>query len=237
MRPLLAVREITVRYVGSVALDRCSMAVGAGEIVCLLGANGAGKTTTLQAVAGLVRPDEGVVELEGVAVTGRRTEDIVALGVALVPEGRQLFPSMTVEENLDLGAFLLRPRARRAGARARVFELFPRLGERRRQQAGTLSGGEQQMVAIGRALMSEPRFLMLDEPSLGLAPLVVEQVFATIGRIRQQGVTILVVEQNAEQALALADRGYILETGRVVLQGAAADLARSDLVRRAFLGV
>ncbi len=236
MTPLLAVSDLTVRYLGSIALDGCSLVVETGEVVCLLGANGAGKTTMLRTVAGLVRADGGTVELDGGLIAALDPEQIVARGVALVPEGRQVFPSMTVEENLELGAYLLRPRRRRTALFARVWELFPRLRERRRQQAGTLSGGEQQMVAIGRALMCEPRFLMLDEPSLGLAPLVIEQVFATISRIRQQGVTILLVEQNAEQALAVADRGYVLETGQVVLQGLAGELVRSDLVRRAFLG-
>jgi branched-chain amino acid transport system ATP-binding protein len=237
MTPLLRVTDLTVDYVGSLALRGCSLTVDEGQVVCLLGSNGAGKSTTLKAIAGLVKPRGGRVELAGTDITGLPAEQIVPRGVALVPEGRQLFPSMTVEENLELGAFVPGAKARRAEARARVFELFPRLRERRRQQAGTLSGGEQQMLAIGRALMSGPRFLMLDEPSLGLAPMVVDHVFETIGEIRRQGVTILVVEQNAEQALAVAERGYVLETGRIVLAGTRAELESSDRVRRAFLGV
>ncbi len=237
MTALLRVTDLTVDYVGSLALRGCSLAVDEGEVVCLLGSNGAGKSTTLKAIAGLVAPQRGRIQLDGADITGLAAERIVPLGVALVPEGRQLFPSLTVQENLELGGFVPHVRPRRAELRERAFHLFPRLRDRRRQQAGTLSGGEQQMLAIARALMSAPRFLMLDEPSLGLAPMIVDQVFETIGAIRRQGVTILLVEQNAEQALAVADRGYVLETGRIVLDGPAGELGRSDHVRRAFLGV
>ncbi len=237
MSALLTVRDLTVSYLGSVALRGCSLDVEAGEVVCILGANGAGKSTALRAVAGLVAPENGRVEFDGVDITGVPAERLLSRGVALVPEGRQVFSSMSVQENLELGALTPRTRRRRPALLEQAFEMFPRLRERRRQQAGSLSGGEQQMVAIARALMSEPRFLMLDEPSLGLAPLVVDQVFDTIRRIRLTGMTILLVEQNAEQALDVADRGYVLETGRIVLAGSAADLLSSDLVRRAFLGV
>jgi branched-chain amino acid transport system ATP-binding protein len=236
MMPLLRLDDLTVAYAGAIALRGCSLTVHSDEVVCLLGANGAGKTTTLRAVTGLVKPQKGRVLLDGRDVIGLPAEQMVRFGVAMVPEGRQVFPDMTVEENLDLGGRVLRSRSKHAELLDMVFKLFPRLSERQRQRAGTLSGGEQQMLAIGRALMSAPRFIMFDEPSLGLAPMVVERVFETIPKIRAQGVTILLVEQNAEQALAVADRGYVLEAGSVVLQGSSDELRRSDHLRRAFLG-
>jgi branched-chain amino acid transport system ATP-binding protein len=214
-----------------------SLRVVRGEIVSLLGANGAGKTTTLKAISGLIRAREGAVLLDGQPLTGLPPSRIVERGVAQVPEGRQLFTNMTVEENLEMGAYLPRTRAGQAKRRARVLELFPRLAERSRQIAGTLSGGEQQMVAIARALMSEPRLLILDEPSLGLAPIVVRDIFEVIRRINLEGTTVLLVEQNLARALALSHRGYVLETGSVVLEGGGQELLANPHTRKAFLGL
>jgi branched-chain amino acid transport system ATP-binding protein len=208
-------------------------------VVCLIGANGAGKTTLLNAVCGLVRR-EGQIVFDGRPITGLTPEAIVALGISQVPEGRQLFAAMTVSENLDLGAYLRHRRHSKEEIRRdleRVFDLFPRLRDRLSQQAGTLSGGEQQMLAIGRALMARPRLLLMDEPSLGLAPKVVEDILATLLRLRREGgLTILLVEQNARAALKVADRGYVLETGRIILSGPAADLLQDRQVTRAYLG-
>jgi branched-chain amino acid transport system ATP-binding protein len=234
---LLEVRGLSVAYGDVRVLHGVSLRVGAREIVSLLGANGAGKTTTLKAISGLLPAREGAVLLEGQPLTGLRPSRIVERGIAHVPEGRQLFTNMTVEENLDMGAYLPRTRTGQAQRRAWVLDLFPRLAERRRQTAGTLSGGEQQMVAIGRALMSEPRLLILDEPSLGLAPIVVRDIFDTIRRINQEGTTVLLVEQNLARALALSDRGYVLETGSVVLEGTGRELLANPHTRKAFLGL
>jgi branched-chain amino acid transport system ATP-binding protein len=213
-----------------------SLEVRAGEIVALIGANGSGKTTTLRAISGLLPLRQGRVELDGRRIDGLGSAAIVAAGVAHVPEGRQLFPTMTVEENLDLGARTAEGRARRAQTLARVVELFPRLAERRRQLAGTLSGGEQQMVAIGRALMARPRLLMLDEPSLGLAPVVVSAIFANLAAINRDGLTILLVEQNVLRALRLSHRAYVLENGTITLTGPSPALITDDRIKRAYLG-
>jgi branched-chain amino acid transport system ATP-binding protein len=237
---VLRIRNLDVSY-GSVAvLRRVSLHVAEGEIVALIGANGAGKTTLLGAVTGLVRPRAGEIALRGRNVAGLRTEEIVALGCSLVPEGRQVFPSLSVRDNLLLGAHVQERRglSRREVERdlQRVHGLFPRLAERESQLAGLLSGGEQQMLAIGRALMARPSLLMLDEPSMGLAPLVVKDIFAVVSRIREEGCTVLLVEQNARSALRIARRGYVLETGRVVLEGAAEELLANRDVQRAYLG-
>jgi branched-chain amino acid transport system ATP-binding protein len=223
-------------YYGEIhALKGVSLEVQRGEIVTLLGNNGAGKTTTLKTISGLLAPRQGRVELEGRPLTGLAPHDIVGLGIGHVPEGRRIFNRLTVRENLLMGAFL-RSDGGIDGDLQRVFALFPRLQERIAQVAGTLSGGEQQMLAIGRALMARPRLLLLDEPSMGLAPVLVEQIFETIGEVNRQGTTILLVEQNAAMALSIAHRGYVLETGTVVLTGTAASLGDNPDVRRAYLG-
>ena len=235
--PLLAVDGIDVFYGDVQALWEVSLEVHQGEVVALLGSNGAGKTTTIRTISGLIRPRAGRIAFGGREIQRLPAHEVVALGIAQVPEGRRLWPNLTVAENLRLGAYPTRARARLAEQRERMLELFPRLAERRDQLAGTLSGGEQQMLAIARALMSQPTLLMLDEPSLGLAPIVVQEVFRTLRDIRQAGVTVLLVEQNVHQALELADRGYVLETGRVVLQGPSADLLANPEVRTAYLGM
>lgn len=235
---MLQVRNLTAYYGKIVALAGVSCHVKAGEIVALIGANGAGKTTLLNAICGLVTA-RGQITFEGESLLGQAPEAIVARGISQVPEGRQIFAPLTVQENLELGAYLrLRQRQRDRVVRdlRRIYELFPKLWERRDQVAGTLSGGEQQMLAIARALMARPRLLLLDEPSLGLAPVIVEQIMRTIARLRQQGVTILMVEQNARLALSIADRGYVLETGHIIISGAAADLLNDRQVTRAYLG-
>jgi branched-chain amino acid transport system ATP-binding protein len=232
---MLEVRDLHVYYGEIHALKGVTLAVGKGEIVTLLGNNGAGKTTTLKALSGLLAPRSGDVRLDGESLVGVPAHEIVLRGIAHVPEGRRIFNRLTVLENLEMGAY-----ARADGGIAqdleRVFALFPRLGERRTQVAGTLSGGEQQMLAIGRALMAAPRILLLDEPSMGLAPVLVEQIFETVQGINRQGTTILLVEQNAAMALSIAHRGYVIETGSVVLAGAAEDLRENPEVRRAYLG-
>ena len=234
---MLEVSAISVAYGDVRVLHRVSLRVKAGEIVSLLGANGAGKTTTLRAISGLIPVQEGGVTFEGRPLTGLSPSRIVERGIAHVPEGRQLFTNMTVEENLEMGAYLPQAKMARAETLARVLELFPRLGERRRQVAGTLSGGEQQMVAIGRALMSRPRLLVLDEPSLGLAPIVVKNIFETVKRINADGTTVLLVEQNLAESLRLSDRGYVLETGSIAMEGRGADLLADPHTRKAFLGL
>ena len=218
------------------AVRAVSLQVRAGEIVALIGSNGAGKTTTLRAISGLLPLRQGTVDLDGRRINGLGSAAIVAAGIAHVPEGRQLFPTMTVLENLELGARTAEGRARRGETLARVFELFPRLSERQRQLAGTLSGGEQQMVAIGRALMARPRLLMLDEPSLGLAPVVVNSIFANLTAINRDGLTILLVEQNVLRALRLSHRAYVLENGTITLTGPSATLLADERIRRAYLG-
>ncbi|HWP24352.1 MAG TPA: ABC transporter ATP-binding protein [Candidatus Binatia bacterium] len=232
---MLRVSELHVYYDAIHALKGVSFNVERGELVTLLGANGAGKTTTLKTISGLLRPRRGRIELDSQSLEAMPPHEVVRLGVAHVPEGRKVFPRFTVLENLKIGAY-----ARVAGEIGAeldfVFQMFPRLGERQKQYAGTLSGGEQQMLAIGRALMAKPRLLLLDEPSMGLAPKIVEQILETIRTINQAGVTVLLVEQNAAMALAISHRGYVLETGTVILEGSAAELAGNDLVRQAYLG-
>jgi branched-chain amino acid transport system ATP-binding protein len=232
---LLDVKDIHVFYGTIEAVKGMSFHVDRGEIVCLIGANGAGKTTTLRTVSGLLRPGEGAIFYNGQRIDLLPAHEIVGLGVAQSPEGRRIFPRMSVRENLDMGAFTRKDAAQRQDME-RILELFPILKERARQAAGTLSGGEQQMLAIGRALMTKPKLLLLDEPSMGLAPIVVERIFQTIREIRQQGVTILLVEQNAAQALNLANRGYVIETGKIVLEDEAKALLANERVRKAYLG-
>jgi branched-chain amino acid transport system ATP-binding protein len=218
------------------ALRGIDLEVRAGELVCLLGANGAGKSSTLRAISGLLRPTAGRIVLDGRDLAGVEPARVLAAGIAHCPEGRRVFPHLTVEENLDMGAYVRRDRAGITRDLERVCAHFPILGQRRRQPAGTLSGGEQQMLAIGRALMARPRLILFDEPSLGLAPTVVETTFAVIADIRRQGTTVLMVEQNAHLALQMADRAYVMETGQIVLSGTARDLLTNDHVRRAYLG-
>uniref|UniRef100_A0A7C2B2R6 ABC transporter ATP-binding protein n=1 Tax=Thermomicrobium roseum TaxID=500 RepID=A0A7C2B2R6_THERO len=234
--PLLELQRVHVHYGLIQALKGISLTVEQGEIVTLLGANGAGKTSTLRAISGLVRPSAGRILLHDIDLTHRKPHEIVELGVGHVPEGRRIFPRLSVEENLRLGAFTVRDRTEIARRQEYVFTLFPRLAERRKQPGGTLSGGEQQMLAIGRALMMQPRILLLDEPSMGLAPVLVESIFEVIQRLNRDGTTILLVEQNARMALEIAHRGYVLETGEIVLAGSAAELARDPRVQAAYLG-
>jgi branched-chain amino acid transport system ATP-binding protein len=208
-----------------------------GEIVTLIGANGAGKTTTLRTISGLLKPRHGTVYLEGDDLSKYPAHDIVYMGVAMVPEGRGIFSKLSVQENLDMGAFSRKDKAQISGDLERVFTLFPRLKERRNQVAGTLSGGEQQMLATGRALMAHPRLLLLDEPSMGLAPILVESTFDTIQAINDEGTTILLVEQNATMALSVADRGYVLQTGEIVLSDSAENLKQNEMVQKAYLGI
>ena len=238
-QPLLEVRDIVVHYGRIEALHGVSLVVGEGELVTLLGSNGAGKTTTMRAISGLLPLSGGSVWFEGRDISGMKAHQRVAAGLIQAPEGRGVFPGMTVTENLEMGCY-----GRRFPSRAEhrekldwVFETFPRLAERRDQVGGTLSGGEQQMLAIGRSLMARPRVLLLDEPSMGLAPIVIQQIFGIIADINSQGTTVLLVEQNAQQALSRSDRAYILETGTVTREGAARELLRDDSIRAAYLGV
>ena len=233
---LLAVRDLDVAYGAIQALRGVSLAVRSGEIVTLIGANGAGKTTLLRTISGLLTARRGSILFGDHELTRLPAHRIVALGISQVPEGRIVFPNLSVRDNLDLGAYLRRDRAGIRADLERVFTLFPRLRERERQRAGTLSGGEQQMLAIGRALMSRPRLLLMDEPSLGLAPILVREIFRTIAEISKQGVTILLVEQNAHMALGIADRGYVMETGSIVLSDTRENLLRNEEVKSAYLG-
>jgi branched-chain amino acid transport system ATP-binding protein len=236
MPAILEVQDLTASYGITNVLHGLAFAVEAGGITTILGANGAGKTTTLRAVSGAVRTT-GIVKFEGHRIDGKAAEDIVRLGIAHVPEGRGTFVNLTVEENLRLGAYVRRDRAGTATDFARVYDYFPVLGQRRRQVAGTLSGGEQQMLAVARALMLRPRLLLLDEPSLGLAPLVVREIFRIVRAINaEQGVSVLLVEQNAAIALGVARHAYVLETGRVVMDGPASALSQDDTIRRSYLG-
>ena len=234
---MLEVSSVTAGYGEFTALWDVNLVVNAGEAVAVVGPNGAGKTTLMRVISGLVRVRAGEVRLDGRSLATEPAHGIVARGIAHVPEGRRIFPKLTVEENLKMGAFLPAARRRYAGTVARVYELFPGLAERRRQRAGTLSGGEQQMLAIGRALMSGPKLILLDEPSLGLAPVMVLRLFDLIRRVREEGYTILIVEQNVRQVLSLADRAYLLEVGRIRVEGRAADLADQDFVRQAYVGL
>ncbi|MDR5694129.1 MAG: ABC transporter ATP-binding protein [Armatimonadota bacterium] len=234
---MLLVESINVAYGDLQVLWDVSLSVREGELVALIGANGAGKTTTLRAITGLLRPRSGRILFDGKDLVGLSPHRIVELGIAHVPEGRQLFPLMTVEEHLLLGSYLSRARAKRAQNLERVLSIFPVLRERFHQVAETLSGGEQQMLAIARALMSDPQVLFLDEPSLGLAPLIVKEVFGIIEQIHREGTTILLVEQNIQQALAIADRAFVMENGRVVLEGSGSELLAHPEVKKAYLGM
>jgi ABC-type branched-chain amino acid transport systems, ATPase component len=234
---MLEVRELDVAYGEVTILRNVHVTLDKGESVAVIGANGAGKSTLLRTISGLLRPRRGGVFFDGVRIDHLPPYEIAGLGIAHVPEGRRVLPEMTVEENLELGAYLPGPKARRRESLEWVYGIFPRLADRRRQQAGTLSGGEQQMLAMGRGLMLRPRFLMLDEPSLGLAPLIVDATFEKIADVRRQGIGILLVEQNVQRALGLADRGYVLEGGEVVLQGSSQTLLENPHVKVAYLGL
>ena len=234
MAQCLKVNDINVYYGAIHAIKGVSFEVNEGEIVTLIGANGAGKTTTLQTVSGLLRSKTGSIEFMGESISHVPAHKLVKMGLAQVPEGRRIFLQMTVQENLDMGAFTQKGDTQ--ASMERVFEQFPRLKERRKQIAGTLSGGEQQMLAMGRALMSQPKLLMLDEPSMGLSPILVEFVFQIIKEMHQNGVTILLVEQNAQAALSVADRAYVMETGKITLTGTGKELAASEAVKKAYLG-
>lgn len=235
--PLLDIRGLTAGYNGRDVLHGIDLSIAPGEFICVIGANTAGKTTLLRAVSRLAPRARGVMEFDGRDLTRLASHELAALGIAHVPEGRQIFPDMTVAENLALGAFAARRSADIEGRMERVLALFPRLRERHRQSAGTLSGGEQQMVAVGRALMSRPKLLMLDEPSHGLAPKVIEEMHEAFAAINRGGTTVLLVEQNVALALELATRGYVLESGRITLQGTTAALRENDAVRAAYLGI
>ncbi len=234
---LLEVQDIHTYYGNIHALKGASLTVGQGEIVTLLGANGAGKTTTLRTICGLLKPRQGKVLLDGEDLGGYKAHEIVAKGVAMVPEGRGIFSRLTVAENLDMGAYARSDRAAIRQDLERVFSLFPRLKERSKQVAGTLSGGEQQMLATGRAMMAHPRLLLMDEPSMGLAPILVESIFSTLKTINEEGTAILLVEQNAHMALQIAQRGYVLQTGQVVLAKSSEELQRDPMVKKVYLGM
>ena len=233
---MLEIKDLKVHYGGIEALKGISFEVNEGEIVTLIGANGAGKSTTLRAIMRVVHPSGGSICFQGDNITNMDTQRIVDKGVVLVPEGRRVFPNLTVVENLRIGAYLRKDKEGIEKDVEHVYTLFPRLAERHWQMAGTLSGGEQQMLAVGRALMAKPRLLMMDEPSLGLAPLVVKDIFDIIRRIHAEGVTVLLIEQNANAALKIADRGYVMETGRITLTGTGAELLSNESVREAYLG-
>ncbi len=233
---MLTLEGVDAGYSGLQILSGIGLEVGDGEIVALIGANGAGKTTTLRAISGVIAPTAGTITLDGRRIDGRRSHEIVDAGIVQVPEGRELFASLTVEENLRMGS-ITQPKATYTESREQVEEMFPILRERRSQVAGTLSGGQQQMLAIARALMAKPRLLMLDEPSLGLAPLLVRQVFETVRSVAASGLTILIVEQNAAQVLEFADRAYVMESGEVVMDGAGVELLSDERVRSAYLGM
>ena len=234
---MLEVNDIHAYYGNIHALKGISLTVEEGEIVSLIGANGAGKTTTLRSISGLLPPRQGTISLEGEDLSAYKAHEIVYKNVAMVPEGRGIFARLTVSENLDMGAFSRQDKDEISQDLESVFTLFPRLKERRTQVAGTLSGGEQQMLATGRALMAHPRLLLMDEPSMGLAPVLVEDIFDTILEINKEGTTILLVEQNAQMALSVADRGYVMQTGEIVLQDTAANLKENEMVQKAYLGI
>jgi len=233
---MLKIENLEVAYGNIKAIKGVSLEVNQGEIVTLIGSNGAGKSTTLRAISGILKPRSGSITFNGERIDGVEGHEIVAKGICQSPEGRRIFPKMTVDENLDLGAFLRNDKTEIANDRQRVLELFPRLQERIDQKAGTMSGGEQQMLAVGRALMGSPKLLLLDEPSMGLAPVLVEMIFETIEKINKQGTTILLVEQNALAALNVADRAYVLESGSIKMSGKAKDLISNDEVTKAYLG-
>jgi branched-chain amino acid transport system ATP-binding protein len=233
---MLKVRDLVVAYGGIEALKGISIDVPDGQIVTLIGANGAGKSTLLRTIMGLVKPQSGTVEYNGEAINGMNSQHIVSRGITLVPEGRRVFPNLTVLENLRIGAYLRKDEDGIAGDIKRIYELFPRLEERHWQMAGTLSGGEQQMLALGRALMSRPKIMMMDEPSLGLAPLVIKDIFNIIRRINESGTTVLLVEQNANMALKVAHHAYVLETGRIKMEGGGRELLENEEIKEAYLG-
>ena len=233
---MLKVTDLKVKYGMIEAIKGISFEVRDGEIVTMIGANGAGKTTTMHAISGLVKAAEGSIMLDGTELTKTAPHKIVSMGLAQVPEGRRVFAQQTVEENLNLGAYLRKDKDGIANDMEEVFQLFPRLKERRTQLAGTLSGGEQQMLAMGRALMAKPSILLMDEPSMGLSPLLVSEIFRIIREINEKGTTILLVEQNAKRALAIADRAYVLETGKITLEGSGEELANDERVQKAYLG-
>jgi branched-chain amino acid transport system ATP-binding protein len=233
---MLKINDINVYYGNIHALKGVSLEINQGEIVTLIGANGAGKSTLLKTISGLLKPKNGEILFESEHVAGKVPQLIVKRGISQVPEGRRVFANMSVEENLELGAYLRKDKKGILEDFEKVFQLFPRLQERRKQQSGTLSGGEQQMLAMGRALMARPRLLLLDEPSMGLAPLLVKTIFRIIEEIKQTGTTILLVEQNANMALSIADRAYVIETGKIVASGTSEELSQSDQIRNAYLG-
>ena len=234
--PLLELKDLQVAYGGIQAVKGIDLSVDQGELVCLIGANGAGKTTTLRTITGLLEPRDGRVTFEGDDISGTATHRLVARGISMSPEGRGVFANLSVRENLQMGAYLQKNRSEIATDMKHVFEMFPRLKERENQKAGTLSGGEQQMLAMARALMSRPRLLLLDEPSLGLAPLVVHTIFEAIDEIRSKGTTILLVEQNAHAALKHSDRAYVMETGEITMEGPSKELANDPRIKEAYLG-
>jgi branched-chain amino acid transport system ATP-binding protein len=236
MSALLEITDLEVAYGAVAALHGVSLAVHRGEVVSLIGANGAGKTTLLRTISGLLTPRRGSIRFDGQELVRLGAHKIVRAGVSQVPEGRIVFPNLTVRDNLDLGAYIRRDRGQVRADLERMYSLFPRLRERERQRAGTLSGGEQQMLAIARALMAKPRLLLMDEPSLGLAPILVREIFRTVAEISRQGMTILLVEQNAHMALGIADRGYVMETGNIVLSDSRENLLRNAEVKNAYLG-
>ncbi len=236
MSALLEVKDLQVAYGSILAVKDVSLTVNEGEIVTLIGSNGAGKSTTLRTISGLLKPKGGSITFQGQRIDGKEGHEIVAMGLCQSPEGRRIFPRMSVRENLDLGAFLRNDKEAIEADREKVLELFPRLRERYEQKGGTMSGGEQQMLAVARAMMGAPKLLLLDEPSMGLAPVLVDMIFETIVKIRQQGITILLIEQNAAAALDVADRAYVLESGRIKMSGNASDLAKDDAVTKAYLG-
>ena len=233
---MLVIKNLEAFYDRIQALKGISLHVASGEVVCLIGANGAGKTTTLKSISGLIKHVEGDILLEGNSIKNKPPEKIVQSGIAHAPEGRQIFAPLSVPDNLRLGAYTRKDKAKIASDIEWIFELFPRLAERRQNLAGVLSGGEQQMLALGRALMARPKILMLDEPSMGLAPMLIKEIFNVIEQLKQEGLTILLVEQNVRIALKIADRGYVLETGRIVLSGTAEELMQSQDIQRAYLG-
>jgi len=233
---MLEIKELSVSYGAIEAVQNISLMVPPRAIVALIGTNGAGKSTTLRTICGLIRPKSGQINFEGADITRLPPQDIVKLGISMVPEGRKVFTDLTVHENLILGAYLRNDKEQVAHAMDEVFSLFPRLKERQRQLAGTLSGGEQQMLAVGRALMADPKLLLMDEPSLGLAPVLVKEIFSLIRDINKRGKTLLLIEQNARAALTVADYAYVLEAGRIVMEGTGADLLQNDEVRKIYLG-
>ena len=234
--PVLEFRGVNIHYGPVHVLKDVDIQIKAGEMVCLLGGNASGKTTTLKTALGMVQPSSGDVVIDGEVMTGSTTAEIVSKGVTMVPENRRLFKRMTVKENLEIGAYLREDRDNLEGELEAIYDMFPRVKERLQQKAGTLSGGEQQMVAVGRALMAKPKVLLMDEPSMGLAPVLVQQNFDIIEQINEAGVTVFVVEQNANMALSIADRGYVLQTGRIVLDDTAEDLLANEDLRKAYLG-